>query len=271
MTPTGDNNDEQILMLQLREVVTEFLSTNVLKPSIDTVETSILTQSRLANLVFIMNQIVDLIQNEGLSFDKEYLKSLPLKKIEERIEALNDLLEEGESEEFYGDDFIKLFDESSSKIFLTSYLRKEINWISVSILSASYLSVLVLMRAVFMLLICMATRAPEEMGMSNRIDKISFLSTDEQKRVKKLWRRLNGWAHPYGKWAKEICPIFIEQKSIYHPRLAELCLNEINNIIDLFLTIAVTKYELDVKKIERLIVEKDIEISDLQSFSIRIK
>lgn len=126
------------------------------------------------------------------------------------------------------------------------------------------------MRAVFILLICIATKHPEGNGMGNRIDKIEFLVDEEKKSLKKLWRRLNGWSHPYGKWAKEICPIFVAHKPLYHSKIFDTCLRELTELVDFFLTITTSKYEVSTESLQHLKAELNESLSEFKLLASRI-
>ncbi|MFZ2148157.1 MAG: hypothetical protein WAV28_13140, partial [Sedimentisphaerales bacterium] len=88
------------------------------------------------------------MREKGLDFDKHFLASLPPKKVKKRIEALGRFLESDESCPLadggvHKDTHDYLVSDSSQK-YLLAYLGREIHWIVVSILSASYVSGLVL-------------------------------------------------------------------------------------------------------------------------------
>jgi hypothetical protein len=270
MSDTNREKKEQQLINQLRDVLSDYLNKYVLMPSMETVGTDIKGQARLAELLFLTNAAVSLVQKEGLEFDKEYLKSLPQEVVRDRIETLNNILEVDGNGELDEKDITNFFSEASSKQFLLPYLKREINWIAISILASSYISSLVLMRALFILLMCIATRDPEKHGMGNGIDEIHFLGAEEKTKLKKLWRRLNGWSHPYGKWTKEVCPIFVSLKPQYHPIHYEMCLRELTEIVDFFLTISISKYEIDSGKVQQLRTEGNVNLLALPMFVSRV-
>ncbi len=147
-------------------------------------------------------------------------------------------------------------------------LVRELNWIVVSILSASYVGSLVQMRAVFELVVGIATRKTG--GMSNRIESILYLQEEEKKVLKNFWRRLCEWGHPYGKWVEDVCPIYARHKPIYHSRLFDICLHEFQCVIDFFVFVAVSKYEIGRAMLSAKLNESNINITDLPLVTRRL-
>jgi hypothetical protein len=90
---------------------------------------------------------------------------------------------------------------------LIPYLFRELNWILISLLSSSYISVHILIRCVFESIIKFLT-VNKNVGMADKIDGISILTDENKKFLKKYWHKLNGWVHPYEHWVKKICPIY---------------------------------------------------------------
>ena len=81
-------------------------------------------------------------------------------------------------------------------------------------------------------------------SMSERIESINYLSEDEHKLIKKAWNKLNAWAHPYGKWEKNVCPVFYSHEPMYHPTHYKECISSLTTLTDLFLTIATEKFKI---------------------------
>jgi len=80
--------------------------------------------------------------------------------------------------------------------------------------------------------------------MSTRIESIKYLVSEEHKHLKDAWNNLNAWAHPYGKWEKEICPIYYSSQPLYHPQIYKECYYFLTVLVDLFLTIAVERFQI---------------------------
>lgn len=260
------------LIDQLRSVISKYLDDNVKKPSLETVEKDFDAQDHLASLLGLINNIVVIVNKEGLAFDKDFLKTLPKEELEKRIEALNSFIASQDTErqidDFDEKEALEYLEKGSSKKYLMPYLTREINWIVISILSASYVSSLILMRSVFELTIGITTRLSG--SMSEKIDSITFFGEGEKKNIKKLWYRLCAWGHPYGKWLKEVCPIYTSHQPIYHPKLCTLCVNELTNIIDLFLVVVMFKYEIDPSKVQEELKKLGADIFTFELLRIRI-
>jgi hypothetical protein len=252
---------------RLKTVVADYLETTVISPAMVTIEKDTDAQLCLVDLLLLVHLLEPIIADEGISYDKDHLESLPIHEIETRIEILGRFLESQESDVVLDDDereqALRYLQEDSSRIHLLPYLRREVNWILVSILSASYISSLVLTRSLFELVIGIATK---HIGlMKDRIDSISFLSSEEKRTVLKLWYRLCAWAHPYGKWIKEMCPVFSSMKPLYHPRLFQLVFIELMRVLDLYSVVAISKYEIG----NSIIIERASQLQlDLKPFEM---
>ncbi len=266
---TRPDESEQQLVEQLRSVVSKYIEQRVTNPAIETVSENILGQARLTSLLSLADLIIVDSRKHGITYDKEFLEKLPVEEIEARISALGAFIESegeqsegGESSSKSAMEYLK---NDDSKIYLNEYLGREIHWASISLLSASYISSLVLMRSVFELIIGIATR--ETGGMKERIESISILSVDEQKKTKKLWYRLCAWGHPYGKWFSEVCPAYVAHKPIFHPRLFDLCLKELTEIIDFYAAVATNKFDLDRERVRAKLIDRKIDYEDLNIFT----
>lgn len=260
---------EQQLVEQLRSVVFKFIESRVTDPAIETVSANILGQAHLASLLSLINLIIADSREHGITYDKDYLEKLSAEEIEARISALGDFIASEEvpieGSENLSKSAVEYLKNDSAKIYLNEYLGREIHWATVSLLSASYISSLVLMRAVFELIVGIATR--ETGGMKDRIESISILSVDEKKKIKKLWYRLCAWGHPYGKWFSEVCPGYVAHKPIFHQRLFDLCLKELTEIIDFYAAIATNKFDLDSGRLRQKLIDQKIDYEDLNIFA----
>ncbi len=270
MSQPDDFNEENE---ELCSVVSSYLDTYVSSPTLETVTKDFEGQARIASLGAMLHVVADHIRAHGIDYDKQYLTSLPKEEISARIESFRQLIElqdttTTKTNEAIQDAMDYLVEDSSRK-YLLDYLMREINWISVSLLSASYISSLVLMRSVFELIVGIATR--ETGGMTDSIYSIQGLDDEEKKRVKNHWYRLCAWGHPFGKWQKEVCPIYASHRPLYHPTLFSLCLDEFVQLLDFFLVIAVIKYELDTTLIKNQLAEESIELSGLKMFCLRLE
>jgi hypothetical protein len=147
---------------------------------------------------------------------------------------------------------------------LLPYLTRELDWVVVSILSASYISASIIMRSILELLIGISTTSSGT--TSSHISRIPFLSTEEKRLVLRLYRHLCGWAHPYGRWTKEVCPVFISNRPMYHPRLCKQSLKELEKIVDLLLTIAIEKFGVSKDSILKVVKRYKIDTSGLPLF-----
>lgn len=268
---SSDKIDEEIE--ELRSVVSGYLDIYVSKPALETVTKDMEGQARLASLGAMLHIVADRIRAHGIDYDKEYLVNLPKKEIEARIESLGKFIELQEVSTVENNEIartaVNYLNYDSSKKYLLEYLVRELNWIIVSLLSASYISSLILMRSTFELIVGMATRETD--GMTDRIYSIQGLNDEEKKKVKDHWYRLCAWSHPYGKWQKEVCPIYVSHRPIYHPKLFSICSGELVQLIDFFMVIAMVKYQLNIDELTKQFVEENIDLSGLELFCSRLK
>lgn len=251
------------LRRKLRKVIEEYLDRNVKVPSFETIEKDFYAQDKLAGILVLLQATFNCIQKQGLDFDKDYLRQLPKPEIEKRIDVLKKFVYTGHLSQ----EATEILKSDSSRKYLFVYLDKELCWVAVSILSASYISAHIIMRSVFELLIGIATRKTG--SMSERINGIPFLSPEERKEIYKLWGDLCAWSHPYGKWIIEVCPIFISYKPMYHSKLCKLSLEKLEKLVDLLLVIALEKFEINKKDILDKVKSYKIDTSNLIFFQDR--
>lgn len=236
------NNELTLLLSKLKKSIGCYLDNRVLKPALQTVDQEFTVQKDIATILVILAHTEQLILNHGEELYLENLASLSKEQLDEIVHTLKPFIAKPD-EINYTSKVHEIIDNQVNKKHLLSYLIREINWISISILSASYISSLILIRSIFELLIGIATS--QLGGMSRKIESVNFLTTEEHKRLKDAWNKLNAWAHPYGKWEKEICPIYYSNQPLYHPTIYKECFSFLTLLIDLFLTIAVEKFKIN--------------------------
>lgn len=235
-------DDEKIgkLQIELKGFISDYLKDYVLQPALELADDPI-REERLSGCNLLIRTIVKHVLETGTEYDKEFLRTLPKNEIEARLHTLKRAIETDASENDLEDAIRYLMSDSSRK-YLFSYLDRELHWVIVTIYSASYISALIHMRAIFELIVGIVTRTTGKMG--DRIDSISFLTTSEKKNIKISWYRLCAWGHPYGRWIKEVCPVYVSVKPIYHTQLFDLCITELEELIDLLCVVAFEKYEI---------------------------
>lgn len=252
-----NDKESQNKISQLKEVIAKYLDENVKNPAFETIEKDFDVQDKLATFLILSQVTIDSIEKEGMIYDNDYLIQIPKQEIDKRIEILKTYIQTGN----LAKESTEIMNDLSSKKYLLYYFLREIHWIIVSILCASYISAHIVIRSIFELLIGIATKKTG--SMNERINSIIFLSLEEKKEVKKFWRDLCGWSHPFGKWVKEVCPVFISHRPIYHPKLCKQCLEELEKIIGLFLVIGIEKFEINTKNIISKTKKYRIDISNL--------
>jgi len=271
MVTMNSSNKTNETTEDLCSVVSSYLDLYVSAPALETVQKNIKGQAQIASLGAMLSIVADHIYAHGIDYNKQYLADLPKEEIEARIKSFGQFIELQENNTEKTADITRstmdYINNDSSRKYLLNYLMREINWITISLLSGSYISALILMRSTFELTVGIATR--ETGGMTDRIYSIPYLKDNEKKIIKDHWFRLCAWGHPFGKWQKEVCPIFVSHKPSYHPILFSLCLDEFVQLLDFFLVVAVVKYELGIADLKREFSESHIDLSGLNLFCHR--
>ncbi len=248
--------------LELKRVIGEYLNILAKDPAFETAEKDFAAQDRLVNFLTILNVAVKLVSEDGKPLDEEYLSNLSNSERKHTFEVLNKLLQKKHSDE----ETAKILHSGSSKQYLFAYISRELNWVVVSILSASYISANIIMRSILELLIGIATRATG--SMSKRIDSISFVSTDEKKEISKLWHELCAWSHPYQKWEKEVCPLFVLHKPMYHEKLCRQATNNLGKIVDFMLVVSLGKFGVNKQKVINALCTNQVDTTFLKFFAL---
>ena len=138
-----------------------YVDSLVKTPFLDTLEKDIYVPYRISNIFRLTEISIDLINAHGSMFDKDYLMRLPKDKLDERIDTFDQFTNASEksdrSESIHRKAMAFLINDSSKK-YLLAYLNREIDWIVVSIMSASYISANIISRSVFELLVDISNR-----------------------------------------------------------------------------------------------------------------
>lgn len=162
---------------------------------------------------------------------------------------------------------------TKEKTLFLGYLGKIYQSALLLIGATDYLGAIILMRSVFELLVGIATT--RNGSMRDRISSIGILDSEEKGSLQRLWNDLSAWAHPYGKWTKNICPKFYGTGRNYHPAVFNQCLGYSDQVLDFLLTVTVDHFEVSPGTYSsryREISERArmTEISSLQMFEKRM-
>jgi len=250
----------------LQNVIKEYLDQIVIHPTLETVEKDFHAIDRLGSVHIILAVSSEEIHKEGSKFDEDYAKSLTYEQYMYIKNTLTNMIS-SDCEQIKKNELKELgkitWDLCSRKCLL-NYLSRELDWVTVSILSASYISSIVLLRSVFELLIGIATR--QTGSMTNRISSIWFLSKNDKKKLNKLWGELCEWAHPYGSWVKNTCSVFMAYKPMYHPVLCENCVEKLEQITDLLLVVTIKKFKINKEDLKMKLAKYKVDLSKYPIF-----
>jgi len=254
-----NNVEERTKILQ--NVIKGYLNQRVMDPTFETIEKDFNAIDRLGSVLIILTVSSDAINRKGSKFDEEHAKNMSYERFMDITSTLTNIassnceqIKENELKELRGITW-----DLCSRRCLLNYLSRELQWVTVSILSASYISSIVLLRSVFELLIGIATR--QTGSMTSRIRSIWFLSKNDKKRLSKLWEELCGWAHPYGNWVKNTCSVFMGYKPMYHQILCENCVGKLEQITDFLLVVTTKKFKIGKKDIREELAKHKVCLS----------
>jgi len=163
----------------------------------------------------------------------------------------------------------KLIPKSCSKTCLIPYISNLMNWIVISILSAQYLSSMILMRSIFEITINLLSN--NKGGMSTKIDNISFFNNNQKDDIKKTWDSLCSWSHPYKRWLKNICPIYMAHSPLYHPEHFKASVKFMEKVMDLFLVVCKEHFKMNIHELRKRVETLSIDLSDFGLFISRFE
>jgi hypothetical protein len=130
------------------------------------------------------------------------------------------------------------------KTLFLGYLGKIYKSALLLIGTTDYVGGIILLRSIFELLIGIATTENSSI-MSAKIFSINYLESNEKDNLQTLWNELSAWAHPYGKWTKNICPILYGCGQNYHQETFRQCLSYSDQVLDLLLVITIDHFKLN--------------------------
>lgn len=249
---------------KLKEAILAYLDTRVKEPALQTVDRELTVQQDIISILGIYKVTEELILDHGSDIDTQSLYSLSREDLQNTVDILRPFIAQPDDTDLSAI-ANPIIDKYLNKKHLFAYLGREINWIAVSLLSASYISSMILIRSMFELLIGIATNTTG--GMSDRIESITYMTENEHEAIRKSWNKLNAWTHPYGKWEKEVCPVFVSHKPLYHPTLYQIGITEFRMLADMFLVITIEKFAIPAAEIMNAMKERSLDqITDLEKF-----
>jgi hypothetical protein len=250
----GENMDKKDT--EIYTLVQHYLEKYINDPIQNFLERDPIGFLKISTQVVLLNLIYENIINSSEIIDKSKFEYLEYSKKDEYLKELGNYLRTGKESETVNKPFdILLVDKE-----FIPYLFRELNWILISLLSSSYVSVHILIRCVFESIIKFLTKN-KNAGMADKISGISILTDKNKKFLKKYWNRLNSWAHPYDHWIKKICPIYIMHKPIYHKELFIDCLNDLHILFELLIIMSVKIFNVSENEYKKKLL-KGIELFD---------
>ncbi len=234
------------MIKKLEKVIGKYLDSYVKVPAFQTVQNDFGLQNRLLNILRIFHTSKDYIIRDGKNIDEDHLRELPKDEIRRRLQTLEQFIAKAKISTVnapVNTEVQRVLQDGATNKVLLPYLDREINWIVISILSASYISANILMRSLFELLIGLATKRTG--SMKDKLASISYLSPHERQQLRKLYGHLCSWAHPHNRWLKEICPAYYSFNPTYHPVISKETTENLEMLLGLLLVIALRKFKID--------------------------
>lgn len=251
--------------VQLKGLISDYLENHTLQPAMKSIDENVFVAYRLGVILIALKESERLVGGIGYQFSQEQ----SLRTSENDIRMLESIVKDKRCSQCEIDFFGKLISTTCSKKCIMPYIQKQVDWIVVSTLSASYLSSMILLRSVFEVLVNLSTTVNE--GMSDRIDHMHFLQNEEKGKIKKIWKELSSWNHPFKKWLSEMCPIYVAHGPVYHQKHFEKCVELLEKIIDIYLIVCGEHFGMDVSLFADAAIEHHIDLSSFPLFSSRIK
>jgi len=204
------------------------------KPIKELIESDSLNSVKISSLFLITRDLINDILIRKSLIEVERSEQIINQENKQRyLDSLNDFMKTGKLNK----DVIELRKTIEYEKNALPFIFKEVNWILISILSSSYASAKILNRSLFEMVIQFMTTKPNS-GMGDMIDGIKIITIERKKILKTKWKELNKWAHPFGHWLKEICPVYWFNYANYNEFLCSNCINDISLIIELIILIS---------------------------------
>jgi hypothetical protein len=258
-------SDETSELNKVKEYVRAYVENQTSKPVLVSIDENPDVAIKLGNLLVAFTACIGAIGNCQYDFSLRNSSSISQNDIS-RLEILT------KKECFSEDDKVflgHLIPKSCSKACLVPYISKQMNWIVVSILSAHYLSSIILMRSILELTI--ALLANEKGGLSKKINSISVFDDNQKSDIKKTWDSLCSWSHPYNKWLKNMCPIYMAHPPLYHPEHFKTSIEFLEKVIDIFLVVCKEHFKMNIKELRKRVETLSIDLSDFRLFISRFE
>jgi hypothetical protein len=263
MTEKNNINDIDAVKKILEEAVTGVLDAYVTKPAIETINNGFYIQDKIAEIFLLTDTTYEIICEKGIELDtttsSEKIIYEEWKRRFQLVESFIKSAKESSNEDIViSEDVKKICKIYTAKKHLISYFKREIKWICISLLSASYISSYILMRSCFELLVNLSTKSKR--GMKERIYSIDYLMDPEKESLLAIWRHLCKWTHPHKHWEEEVCPIYIDHTPMYHPKLASDCISVLEEITGFFLVMSINVFRIEKTHLLEVAKESHIDI-----------
>lgn len=251
---------------KVKEYVLKYVESQTSNPVVVSFDENPDIAIKLGNLLVAFNACIEAVGNLKYDFCMESSSSISEDDIR-RLEILTTKKCLSEDDKVF---FGHVISRSCSKVCLIPYISKQINWIVVSILSAHYLSSIILMRSIFELTIDLLADNTE-VGKGKKIDNMSFFDDNQKRDIKKTWRSLCSWSHPYGKWLKNMCSIYMAHPPLYHPEHFRTSIEFLEKVMDLFLVVCKEHFKMNVQDLRKRVETLSIDLSDFGLFRSRFE
>lgn len=236
------------LVSQLKAAIARYLQDYVVSPATGLVNTDFTSQDDIANLLVLHRLLRDAAQADaGMAVDR-YLRNVVDEHASDNDLELPQLLSQLAQQ---GEHMVEL------RTVFCSYIFSLANAICIAILSASYLSALIVTRSLLELLVGLGSGRTG--SMADKIEALAMLAPDEKKVISDSWRELCGWSHPHGRWLKRLCPVLVAKGPLHHPMFTRECLAYLGICTDLAFAVGFDKFNMDADSVRSQCTDQHVD------------
>ena len=233
------------LIEQLGGSVSSHLECYVTTPALQLIRQDLQAQDDIASLLMLHRILRDQVLPDGHVHLDHYLAEL----VKPEDDAVNSIA-----------DIIRALPERDSTLrtVFFAYIHSLANWNAISILSASYISALILSRSLLECLVNLAT-SRNRGTFREKVAHLEMLAPEEKDTLCDLWEQLCRWSHPYGQWLETVCPVLVSKGPTHHPDTIKEAIVALGICTDFAFAVAFSQLGLDKTHVRDMCAEYHID------------
>lgn len=241
------------LKKEIKELLGSYIDLNTKKPLMESLDKDINVAVRSGELVSILSYL-----EKNIIQGYEFNECNPKSDANTVLQSLEEITAGEKNAEDAFQELGKIMGDTCNQKCLAPYLNKHLEWIHISILTTHYISAYILMRSTLEFIINLASNIQD--GMNAKIDSIEYFRELEKKEIKKLWKYLCAWAHPYNKWTNNICMHYITNTPLYHPKYYSECTSSFESLLDIYLIFSFNHFNINIDTFINYISDKCLNV-----------